>query len=57
MYRLNVKMQNGNTTYFYFTTRADAAEYRAARNMAGNSAISRAWIESITFDEWRAAHV
>lgn len=57
MFRLNVKMKNGNTTYFYFTTRADAVEYRAARNMAANSAIARAWIDAITFETWRAAHV
>lgn len=24
---------------------------------ATNSAIARTWIKSITFDEWRAAHV
>ena len=54
MYRLNVKMTNGNTTYFYFSERADAAAYRDERGMATNSAIARAWIESITFEEWRA---
>jgi len=47
-------MKNGNSTFFDFFTMADAVEYRDARAMATNRAIARVWIESITFEEWRA---
>ena len=54
MYRLHVLMRNGNEPYFDFFTLADAVEYRDARHMATNSAIARAWVESISFEQWRA---
>jgi hypothetical protein len=47
-------MTNGNDTFFDFFTLAEAENYRDERNMATNSAIARTWIESITFEEWKA---
>lgn len=57
MTRLYVQMKNGNCPFFDFFTMAEAVAYRDDRNMATNSAIARTWIESITFEEWRSAHV
>jgi hypothetical protein len=57
MYRLHVKMKNGNCPWFDFFTMADAVEYRDARRMATNSAIARTWVESITFSQWKADNV
>lgn len=57
MTRLYVQMKNGNCPWFDFFTPEEAEAYRDERRMATNSAIARTWIESITFEQWRADHV
>jgi len=54
MYRLHVQMKNGNCPFFDFFTLAELSDYRDSRRMEQNKAIARTWVESISFEQWRA---